>query len=242
MTARTSIFVCGLAMLLCIAVWAPRDSAAADPVDAKSAASSASKKKSSVPMFLQKNIGSPKTRLGGATRGADDGIPRTEALVPEETGQTLKAQPVVYWYLSEKTKHRIDFTLIGVDPINPILETTLEGEFEPGIQQIRLEDLGVELDEGVSYQWFVALVSHPEQRLHDRIIGGGIERLATSPELRAKLEATTPSDAPFVLAEAGLWYDALDAVSQQIVKSPDDATLLAQRAALLDQVGLGQLN
>jgi len=241
---RSSIFLGSLVMLLCITLSTPRESAA-ETNDAKSGERSQASKtstKTRVPKFLQTNVGSPKTRLGGATRGADDGIPRTEALVPEEAGLTLKAQPVVYWYLASATSHRIDFTLIGLDPINPLLETTLGSDFQPGIQQVRLEDHDVELKEGVSYQWFVAVVPHPKQRLHDRIIGGGIERLETPSELQSKLDAAPAIDAHFILAEAGLWYDALDSLSQQITTSPNDATLLAQRAALLDQVGLGALN
>jgi len=66
--------------------------------------------------------------------------------------------------------------------------------------------------------------------------------LPTPPELQSKLAATSAADAPFVLAEAGLWYDAFDALSQQIDASPGNETLVAQRASLLDQVGLGQLN
>lgn len=240
MTARTSIFASGLATLLCITLWAPQESAAADSMDAESQASKSTTKR--VPKFLQKNLGSPKTRLGGATRGTGDDIPRAEALVPEESGQTLKAQPVLYWHLSKGTSHRVDFTLIGVDPVNPLLETTLKGKFEAGIQQVRLADYDIMLKEGVSYQWFVTLVPHPDQPLHNRIIGGGIERLSAPAELQSKLAAAPATDAHFILAEAGVWYDALDSLSQQILTSPDDAGLEAQRAALLDQVGLGQLN
>lgn len=240
MTARTSIFASGLALLLCIVLWAPQESAAADSMDAKPQASKSKTKR--VPKFMQKNLGSPKTRLGGATRGTGDDIPRAEALVPEESGQTLKAQPVLYWHLSKGTSHRIDFTLIGVDPVNPLLETTLKGDFEKGIQQVRLADYDIMLKEGVSYQWFVTLVPYPEQPLHNRIIGGGIERLSAPAELQSKLDAAPATDAYFILAEAGVWYDALDSLSQQIMTSPNDAGLEAQRAALLDQVGLGQLN
>ena len=236
-----TIRILTIAIALCFALALPLGSVAADSVaDGTTAAKSA--KKARMPMFTPTNAGSPKTRLGGATRGANDNIPRTEALVPEEAGQTLVAQPVLYWYLSEPTEHRIDFTLIGVDPINPILETTLKGDFEPGIQRIRLVDHGVELKQGVSYQWFVAVVPNPEQRLYDRIVGGGIERLETSGDLQAKLDAAPASDAHFVLAEAGVWYDALDALNEQIASAPGDETLLAQRAALLSQVGLGKLN
>lgn len=182
------------------------------------------------------------TRLGGATRGALGSVPRTEALVPEVAGQTLEAQPVLYWYLAGKTDDRIDFALIGVDPIHPIRETTLKGPFEPGIQRIRLADYGVKLEPGTEYQWFVRVIPNPEQRLYDRVIGGGIERVEPSAELDAKLAAAQAAEVHYVLAEAGIWYDALDALSQQIAAAPENDNLRAQRAALFEQVGLQDVN
>ena len=41
-------------------------------------------------------------------------------------------------------------------------------------------------------------------------------------------------------AQAGIWYDALDAISNAIEANPNDASLKEQRAALLKQVGLSQ--
>jgi Flp pilus assembly protein TadD len=41
-----------------------------------------------------------------------------------------------------------------------------------------------------------------------------------------------------IYAEEGVWYDAIDALSRAIEKSPNDAALREQRAALLEQVGL----
>jgi hypothetical protein len=86
------------------------------------------------------------------------------------------------------------------------------------------------------------VIPNPEQRLYDRVVGGGIERLEKSAELQARLDAAQPEDAHYVLAEAGIWYDALDGLSAQIESSPDDASLRAQRADLFEQVGLEKLN
>lgn len=199
-------------------------------------------KPASMPMFKPTNLGAPMTRLGGGTRSATGTVPRTEALVPEVAGQTLQAQPVLYWYLAGKTDERIDFALIGVDPINPMLEVTLKGPFEAGIQRIRLADHDVTLQPGLDYQWFVRIVPNPDQRLYDRVVGGGIQRVTPSAELDAKLAAAKQGDAHYALAEAGIWYDALDSLSVQIDASPENANLRAQRAALFDQVGLGNVN
>jgi len=229
-----------LALFLALAYSAAH---AADQDAAKpDAAKSATAQPAPMPVFKPTNVGAPLTRLGGATRSATGTVPRTEALVPEVAGQTLQAQPVLYWYLAGKTDDRIDFALIGVDPINPILETTLEGPFEPGIQRIRLADQGVTLQPGLEYQWFVRVIPNPDQRLYDRVVGGGIERVEPSAELNAKLAAAPKDTAHYVLAEAGIWYDALDSLSLEIEAQPENENLRAQRAALFDQVGLEKLD
>jgi hypothetical protein len=219
------------------------EKAAADKAATKAdAAKSEPAKTTLMPMFKPTNLGAPMTRLGGATRSATGPVPRTEALVPEVAGHTLQAQPVLYWYLAGKTDERIDFALIGVDPINPMLEVTLKSPFEPGIQRIRLADHDVKLLPGLDYQWFVRVVPNPDQRLYDRVVGGGIQRVEPSAELDAKLAAAPQGDAHYALAEAGIWYDALDSLSVQIDASPENENLRAQRAALFDQVGLEEVN
>jgi hypothetical protein len=115
---------------LCLALassasYATEKDAAEKAATKADAAKSEPAKTAAMPMFKPTNLGAPMTRLGGGTRSATGPVPRTEALVPEVTGHTLQAQPVLYWYLAEKTDERIDFALIGVDPINPIREITL---------------------------------------------------------------------------------------------------------------------
>ena len=227
---------------LCLALATVASYAAEEDSADKAAAKSKTEKSAPMPLFKPTNLGAPMTRLGGATRSATGSVPRTEALVPEVAGHTLQAQPVLYWYLAGKTDERIDFALIGVDPINPIREVTLEGPFEPGIQRIRLSDHGVTLQPGLEYQWFVRVIPNAEQRLYDRVVGGGIQRLEPSGELDAKLASAQPGNAHYVLAEAGIWYDALDSLSMQIEAAPENENLRAQRAALLDQVGLEDVN
>ncbi len=56
-------------------------------------------------------------------------------------------------------------------------------------------------------------------------------------ELRAQLSVAGERRS-FRLAQAGIWYDALDALSQQVDASPRDAVPRLRRAAILEQVGL----
>jgi hypothetical protein len=82
------------------------------------------------------------------------------------------------------------------------------------------------------------VVPDSDRRSKDILAGGAIERVETPQELKAKLAQTAKKEAPFVYAEAGIWYDALGAISDLIEAAPQDQELQKQRAAMLAQVGL----
>ncbi|MCP4240463.1 MAG: DUF928 domain-containing protein [bacterium] len=191
--------------------------------------------------FEPPNRGAPKTRLGGATRSTGAGsLPRIEALVPEEPGWTLRAQPVLYWYLAETTDTQLDFVLLRLDPMETLAQVTLERPVRDGVQRLDLAEHGPKLEPGVAYQWLLKLVPNPEDHSYDQVVGGGIERVTASPELEGKL-ATPGASLPHVLAEAGIWYDAIDALSRGIDAEPGNRSLWNQRAALFRQVSLPAL-
>jgi len=195
-----------------------------------------------LPVFVPPKRGAPQTRVGGATRGTKTpGTPSLQALVPEDGGLTVEAQPVLYWYLSQETRGRIDVTIVDEASAVPVLETTIAGPLAPGVHPIRLADHQVSLAPGINYQWFVALVPDAQRRSNDVIAGGGIERVAPSEPLREKLAAAEAPSRSFLLAEAGIWYDALDAISRAIEVSPGDSEARSSRAALLEQVGLAEI-
>jgi hypothetical protein len=106
------------------------------------------------------------------------------------------------------------------------------------MHRVRLADYGVRLEAGVVYRWFVAVVPDEGRRSRDILAGGTIERVEIGDELRAKLAQAGNADLPFLYAEAGLWYDALAAISDLIEATPHDPELRTQRASLLTQVGL----
>ena len=106
---------------------------------------------------------------------------------------------------------------------------------------VELSQLGVELVEGTTYDWFVALVLDPSARDADVVAGGAIARAPTTPQLTAELRSDEP--AYRVLARNGIWYDAIADLSGAISAAPPDSpqghALRAKRASLLEQVGVG---
>jgi hypothetical protein len=195
----------------------------------------------SAPIFVPRSRGAPQARVGGATRSAGSAPPAIEVLAPRSVGLTLESQPVLYWYLPEPTDHRIDLTVLNDASLRPLLETTVEPPKRAGVQRIRLADYGLELETGVDYQWFISIIEDAEQRAHDQIAGGAIARVDVPADLVPKLATAGAAQRPFVLAEGGIWYDAVDVLSRRIAAAPGDAGLRGQRAALLEQVGLEEV-
>jgi len=195
----------------------------------------------SAPVYKPPLRGSPGGRVGGGTRGASlEAAVSLSVLVPDHVGITLRSQPHLYYFISRRPAHPIEFTITEKDAVKPLLEARLKPLEKPGIQRIRLADHAVQLRPNVPYKWFVAVVTDPNRRSRDILSGGMIELLPASEDLSAKLTRTPKAKQPFVLAEQGIWYDALSGVSDRIDAAPKDLSLREQRAALLKQVGLDE--
>jgi hypothetical protein len=109
---------------------------------------------------------------------------------------------------------------------------------QPGIERIRLADVGLELEAGQQYEWSVAIVRDPAARSTDIVASGWIDRVLAPSSLAGELRGASALGAVSVYAQHGLWYDAMTSISDLIEARPDDPALLRGRAALLEQVGL----
>ena len=191
----------------------------------------------SAPVYRPPPRGSPAVRVGGATRGADDPLPSLHVLAPDHIGLTVQAQPVFQWYLSKPATVRFEFALVRDDAIEPVLETDFGSVHSRGIQQLDLATTDITLEPGIVYQWSVALIPDEQARSGDVVASGMIERIAIPDEL-AGITNTDGQAQARVYAGAGIWYDAIAAMSRLIADNPADVTIRQQRAALLEQVGL----
>jgi hypothetical protein len=187
-----------------------------------------------------RGVPSEATRVGGGTRGAQGRTFTLSVLAPEELGLTTRAQPTLLWFTSDKVTAPVQVTIVDPDQIEPVLDVKLDPPLKPGVQSISLEKYGVRLKPNVDYQWFVALITDPQHRSQDVIAGSEIRRVVPEGDVEAKVKSASPADLPRVYAESGIWYDAIDGLSQLIAQQPGDAALRAQRAALLEQIGLGE--
>jgi hypothetical protein len=199
---------------------------------------STEKNAAATPVYKPPRRGSPEVRVGGATRGPGDPLPALHVLTPDHIGLTVQAAPVFQWYLSKPADVRFEFALINDSSIEPLLELDLGRMHSRGIQQLNLAKHGIELQPGITYQWSVALVPDEQARSSDVIASGMIERIAIPKGLADRLAGASRREQVNLYAQAGIWYDSLELLSELITEHPADRVLREQRAALLEQVGL----
>ena len=186
--------------------------------------------------------GAPATRVGGGTRGTEAGSLSVNVLAPGETGFTVQGQPRIYWYLSARSEQPVEITIATSWPpeaaATPLLELTVPAPVDQGIHALDLAEHGITLQPDVEYQWFAAVVRNPDQRADDIVAGGTIQRIALPSDVAAELGRASGAERAAVYARGGIWYDAIEQLSESIASTPDSQSLRAARASLLDQVGL----
>ncbi len=188
--------------------------------------------------FQRPNLGAPAVRLTGGSRGEGRDKVILEVLAPDEVGLTTEEQPSLFWFQSQPSPAGFELTLLRDKQAKPLLHLRTPHADRAGIQRVRLADHGVKLQPGIEYQWVVALITDPENRSTDLIASGAIQRVEPGPELSARLTQASPSDRTHAYAEAGIWYDALATLSDQVDAHPESASLRDLRRDLLRQVGL----
>ena len=231
-----------LSMLL-LALPAPAQTQPQTPTQtqtpAPGATSSTAQSAAQEPSFVYKPPlrGAPARRVGGATRGSGEADMVLTVLAPDQTGLTTQAQPTLYWYASRPATTTIELTLIADSAEVPVLSRNV-AVTQAGVHAIDLARYGVTLLPDTEYEWFVSAVQNPAQRSKDLTSGGTIRRVAPDPAVQARVAVASERAVPGIYADAGLWYDAIQSLSQLIARNPGDTALRRNRAALLEQVGL----
>jgi hypothetical protein len=160
------------------------------------------------------------------------------ALVPNHVALTTQAQPSLFWFQSKPAKAKFEVTVVEPKKPKPLLSLAAPEADKPGIHRVKLAKYKVELQPDVAYEWSVAIVPDAENRSRDVIAKGVLKRISPPGDLASRVEKADDLERAAIYAEAGIWYDAFEAVSNAIDAHPDDASLRAQRASLLRQVGL----
>ncbi|MCT7984092.1 DUF928 domain-containing protein [Laspinema sp. A4] len=167
------------------------------------------------------NVGAPRGRVGGGTRGGspfdivDPGAPGRRigggsrgcsvtgdgptdhaltALVPETTmGLTVEAYPTFFWYLPPTSATGVEFVLMDEKGEKVIYETTFRTKGEAGIVSLNLPENASlpPLEINDSYRWYFSIICNPEDRAADVYVQGWVRRIEASASLTEQLAATT---------------------------------------------------
>lgn len=194
------------------------------------------------PVYKPPLRGAPGGRVGGGTRGpAGRDVFVLSVLAPDHSAQTVSEQPTLYWYISGETSLPVEIAIVDPNGTEPLLEKTLPTPVTRGVHRINLAEYGVKLAPNVAYRWSVTVVPDANRRSRDILSSAVVERVAPPAELTAKVSSAPKDRLPSIYAEAGMWYDALTAISTLVAAAPDDASLRQQRAGLLTQAGLREI-
>jgi hypothetical protein len=191
-----------------------------------------------IPLYKAPKDKLPHARVDGGARGGKDGEPVLVVLAPaDHIGVTTKKAPCLFWYVSPTTAFPVEFVLEDNRLARPLLEAQLRHPVQPGIQKVCLEDYSLTLEPGVQYRWHISLIVDAESRSKDIHAMGMIERMGFVECSALGLPCTWSCDkkAVYQYAEAGLWYDALECISELIDASPEDRSLSMIRDGLLGQ-------
>jgi hypothetical protein len=155
----------------------------------------------------------------------------------DHVGVTTKKAPCLYWYLSSPTSFPVEFILEDNRVARPLLEAQISQPKQPGVQKVCLEEYGATLEPAVQYRWHISLIVDTESRSKDIHAMGMIERIGFVECSALGLSCSWSCDkkAVYQYAEDGLWYDAVECVSELCDTNPDDLTLKRMRDALLGQ-------
>jgi hypothetical protein len=189
------------------------------------------------PTYKPPPRGAPGGRVGGASRGtvkATIPLPTIDLLAPDgHTGLTASPTPTLYFFVSQPITWPTQFTISTPAQTRPILEVDIPAPREAGVYSLRTADYHVRLDPGVLYTWSVSVILNPKARSRDIVASASLLRAAPDPAIEAILRTTAPSRRAGLLAQAGLWYDAVAAAA--------DTSALDRHAALdtlMNEVGL----
>jgi hypothetical protein len=181
---------------------------------------------------------SPRQDGDAGTRGWSEKLPSLYVLAPNHTGLTTRGQPSLFWYQSGPASTRIELTIIEPKNPKPVLRVGADKVEQGGIHRLPLARYNVKLTPGVLYKWTIALIPDPANRSRDIIASDTIQRIEPDTRLTAALAGSKGLGAAAVYASNGIWYDALEAISDELDASPMNKDIRLLRASLLDRVGL----
>jgi hypothetical protein len=194
--------------------------------------------------FRPPNRGAPPVTSGAASRGdwgdCTSSSDALTALIPTSSlGLSASQEPTLLVYVPETSATLLELTLENEDGTEILYQQTLDAPASAGIVKLNLADYAsAPLERGTLYRWYVSLICDTEDLSRNAVVAGWVEPVEPSPALVNSLQQADPQDHPRLYAEAGIWYDTLQALVDLHQSQPQNAMLAADWQALLQSVGL----
>ena len=209
---------------------------------------------------------STRSSQGSGSRGCQQSLPQdlVTLLIPAKdyVGQTTSGHPTFFWHLSQPISVPLRFTLVEPGVAKPLFVKQIDSP-QVGTMQLALPKELPELVSGRTYGWSVTLACNSRRPSANPYFYSWIERVPTTPALEQQLAAVnsisnSPEQTPSlgsassqddatperlrasIYAGAGLWYDALAAISTTQAAKPTPP-VQEDFLNLLDQVGLTEV-
>lgn len=191
---------------------------------------------------------STRSSQGSGSRGCQQSLPvnLVTLLIPAKDyiGQTTSGHPTFFWHLSQPISVPLRFTLVEPRVAKPLFVKQIDSP-QVGTMQVALPKELPELVAGRTYSWSVTLACNSRRPSANPYYYSWIERVPTTPALEQQLAASQGDSSPerlraSIYAQAGLWYDALAAISPAQAAKPN-ALFKEDFFNLLDQVGLTEV-
>lgn len=158
-------------------------------------------------------------------------------LSPNHIGLTMFEQPALFWYIAQPTSQSVDVLITDEGNTQMLLDIRMLPPIQPGIHKVELKDYGIRLQPNTTYQWKIILQGRLPGESHTT--SGWIMRVSPPANVANLTHLPSINATPAEpLLEAGLWYDAIWALSERLHTDPTDMLSLTQRANLFEQVGL----
>lgn len=171
------------------------------------------------------------------------------ALVPEERvgnvthvwGLTTLEHPTLWFYIPYDSAgiDSVSFTLQD-DSGQTVQKVSVAIPSSAGLISVQLPETKPGLQAGSAYNWFFTVRGKcPGDP--SAFVEGWIERTALDAATRDRLQQASLQQKAALLAEKGIWYDALNALATLRQSSPQNATAIANWTEFLKEAGMEPL-
>ena len=171
------------------------------------------------PVYKPPVGGAPGGRVGGASRGTFKiaaALPSIDLIAPDgEAGETTRRSPTLYYYVSGPVAFPTRLTISEPWQAAPVIDLVIPSPREAGIHRVGLARYGVRLARGIVYTWSISAIVNSQEPSRDVVASASLLRVAADPGIEQAAQAAPPERRAAILAQAGLWYDAVAATTGQ---------------------------